>query len=47
MTMIATKFGLVPGDGYGGYLIRGRPDYVRRACDASLCLPVRVPVRIG
>ncbi len=34
--MIATKFGLVPGDGYGGYVISSRPDYVRRACDASL-----------
>ena len=34
--MIATKFGLVPSDGYGGYVISGRPDYVRRACDASL-----------
>ena len=34
--MIATKFGLVPGDGYGGYVISGRPHYVRRACGASL-----------
>jgi len=34
--VIATKFGLVPGDGYGGYVISGRPDCVRRACDASL-----------
>ena len=34
--MIATKFGLVPSDGYGDYVISGRPAYVRRACDASL-----------
>jgi hypothetical protein len=34
--VIATKFGLVPGDGYGGYVISGRPHYVRRACGASL-----------
>jgi hypothetical protein len=27
--VIATKFGLVPGDGCGGYVISGRPDYVR------------------
>ncbi len=34
--MIATKFGLVPDDGYGGYVISGRPHYVRRACGDSL-----------
>jgi len=34
--VIATKFGLVPGDGYGGYVISGQPHYVRRACGASL-----------
>jgi aryl-alcohol dehydrogenase-like predicted oxidoreductase len=34
--VIATKFGLVQGGGYGGYVTRGRPHYVRRACGASL-----------
>jgi aryl-alcohol dehydrogenase-like predicted oxidoreductase len=34
--VIATKFGLVPGDGSGRYVISGRPHYVRRACGASL-----------
>jgi hypothetical protein len=36
LTVIATKFGLVPGDGYGGYVIGSRPHYVRRACGVSL-----------
>jgi hypothetical protein len=42
--VIATKFGLVTGDGYGGYAISGRPDYVRRACllpNASSAPPLR------
>nr|WP_322780474.1 aldo/keto reductase [Frankia sp. Cas4] len=34
--VIATKFGLTPGDGYGGFAINGRPEYVRQACEASL-----------
>ncbi|CAO5150409.1 pyridoxine 4-dehydrogenase [Frankia sp. AiPs1] len=32
--VIATKFGLVPGD--DGYVNNGRPAYVREACEASL-----------
>jgi len=34
--VLATKFGLVPGDGHGGFAIDGRPEYVRQACEASL-----------
>jgi aryl-alcohol dehydrogenase-like predicted oxidoreductase len=34
--LIATKFGFVPDEGTPYGTISGRPDYVRRACDASL-----------
>lgn len=34
--VLATKLGLVPGDGPYRYRNNGRPDYVRAACDASL-----------
>ena len=34
--VIATKFGQVRNLAGGGNLVNGRPDYVRRACDASL-----------
>jgi aryl-alcohol dehydrogenase-like predicted oxidoreductase len=33
--VLASKFGLVPGDD-GGITINGRPDYLRSACEASL-----------
>ncbi len=34
--VLATKFGQVRGEGGGPNLINGRPEYVARACDASL-----------
>jgi len=34
--VVATKFGQVRGEGGGPNLINGRPEYVARACDASL-----------
>jgi len=34
--VLATKLGLVPGEGRYRYRNNGRPDYVRRACDLSL-----------
>ena len=33
--IIATKFGIVRGDGAGVFGVSGKPDYVKKACDAS------------
>lgn len=35
--VLATKFGLVAGRGLADRTISGRPEYVRQACEASLC----------